>query len=72
MKFARYRIRKLRTVYYNGCGYVVMRDEYPHTTWQPEMVTRQGSRTWVGVRQGTCDSGGFAFRRYVHPDTDPR
>jgi len=32
--------------------------------------TRQGSCTWVGIRQGTSADAGFAVRRYEHPDTE--
>lgn len=74
VRFAQHSSREIRTQYFNGAWYVVRKDMYPHTTHDPSnlvthQVTRQGSCTWVGIRQGTTATAGYAVRRYEHPDT---
>jgi hypothetical protein len=78
-RFARHSSREIKTQYFNGACYVVRRDMYPHTTYVSDgisiapysgkQVTRQGSCTWVGIRQGTTPFAGYAVRRYEHADT---
>ena len=71
-KFARYNSREIRVMFYNGAGYVVRHDMYPHTHFTSDgPVTRQGNRIVTGIRQGTGRDGGFTFRDYVRPDTEP-
>lgn len=70
--WAIYRDREVTVRYFNGAGYVVRHDMHPHTTFTAAgPVTRQGHWMAAGIRQGTGDSGGFAWRRYTLPDTDP-
>ena len=71
-KFAVYGSRETAVTYYNGAGYVVRHDMYPHTTFTDGgPVTRQGHAVYVGARQGLTDSAGFTTRRYTRPDTEP-
>jgi len=72
MKFAHYGSAESVT-YFNGTGYIVLREIFPATTSGPAgQVTRQGSAVLVGARQGlTDDSQGFRFDRYHRPATDP-
>ena len=70
MGYARYGSREIQVRHYGGTWFVVRRDQYPHTTGSP-MVTRQGECRWVGARQGNDADGGFTFRRYERPDSDP-
>ncbi len=70
--FAVYGSREITVRYFNGAGYVVRREMYPHTTFtQDGPVTRQGLAMLASCRQGTGDAGGFAVRRYALPDTEP-
>ena len=73
MKFAKYAEREIRVMYFNGTGYVVRHEMYPHTTFTDNrQVTKQGHSFVVGARQGTSlDNAGFAYRRYRRPDTEP-
>jgi hypothetical protein len=71
-RYAVYGTRETAVTYYNGTGYVVRHDMYPHTTYTAQgPVTRQGHAVNVGARQGLTDSAGFAVRRYTRPDTEP-
>jgi hypothetical protein len=70
--FAIYRDREVIARYFNGTGYVVRHEMYPHTHYiDGRMVTRQGHARLVGARQGLTDDAGFTYRRYRLPDTDP-
>src|SRR5258708_3185722 len=71
-RFARYESREIAVTFYNGAGYVVRSDQYPHTTWPAgRLTTLQGNARLVGCRQGTSDRGGFKVTRYTLPDTFP-
>ena len=66
MAFAKYGECEITARYYNGAGYVVRREMYPHTRFTPAGPdTRQGHSMLVGIRQGTGSDSGFAVRRYV-------
>ena len=70
--YAVYRSREITVTYFNGAGYVVRHEMYPHTTFTPAgQVTRQGHAMLAGTRQGTGADGGFVTRRYSRPDTAP-
>lgn len=70
--FAIYRSTETQVRYYNGIGYVVRHDMYPHTIFgRKPRQTMQGHSIMVGMRQGTSDNGGFKFTRYSQPDTMP-
>ncbi len=72
MAFAKYASREVRVMYFNGTGYVVRHDQYPHTRFTPDgPVTKQGHALFVGARQGLTDDAGFKVTRYGRPDTEP-
>lgn len=73
MKFAIYRSTETQVRYFNGAGYVVRHDMYPHTLgWvNGHAVTVQGHSMLVGIRQGLTDEAGFTVRHYTRPDTQP-
>ena len=65
-RFARYASREVRSVWFNGAGYVVRHDEFPHTVFTdagPD--TQQGHAVYVGARRGE----GFSVTRYSRPRT---
>lgn len=72
MKFAIYRETEVAVRYFNGAGYVVRHDMFPHTGFGASgPVTRQGHVMLVGARQGLTDTAGFTIRTYRRPDTAP-
>jgi hypothetical protein len=73
-RFATYRSQETAVTYYQGAGYVVRHEQYPHTDFTPNgPVTRQGHAFYVGARQGldSPEGSGFAYWRYSRPDTEP-
>ena len=68
MKFAIYGEREIRTRYFNGVGYVVRHQMYPHTDFSRVPRTLQGHSLYVGARRGDD----LTVKRYTRPDTTPR